>query len=117
MKKGAKKYKIITVNGAYHSPIMKPAEYKLRRKIRNIIFKKPIVPIINNTTAKEETNPIILKELLIRQISRQVRWRESIEEMIKKGITTFIEIGTGKILSGIIKKTNPYIKTISINTP
>ena len=78
---------------------------------------EPILPIIPNITAKAENNPLILKELLIRQITRKVRWRESIEKMIKEGISTFIEIGMRKTLSGIIKKFNPDIKIISINTP
>ena len=84
---------------------MKPAAKVMAEKIKNVSFKNPRFKIINNVTAYEETDASIIKKLLVDQIYSTVKWRESLIYMAKKGIKNFIEIGPGKVLSGMVKRT------------
>ena len=95
---------------------MKKAADKMRDKIENTNFLKPVPNIISNVTAKEESDINKIKPLLIDQITSRVRWRESVEYMIEKGISEFIEIGPGKILSSLVKKINRNIRIKNINS-
>ena len=79
-------------------------------------FKNPEPYIVSNVTANPENNAETIKELLIKQITATVRWRESVEYMIKKGVKEFIEIGPGKVLSGLVKRINKDVKVININS-
>ena len=85
----------------------------MSEKINNTNFKKPLNLIISNVTASETQEIKEIKDLLIKQIEMPVRWRESVIYMIKNGVTNFIEIGPGKVLSGLVKKID---KTINVNT-
>ena len=95
---------------------MAPAAKIMKEKINSVIFKKPIIDIISNVTSKSENNPEIIKELLIKQISSTVRWRESIINMSKEKVVDYIEIGPGKVLSAMVKRTIKDINCFSINT-
>ena len=86
------------------------------KKITESIFKDPNPPIISNVTAKAENKFNTIKELLIKQISSRVKWRESVEYMIKNGVNEFIEIGPGKVLSGLVKRINKDVKVFNINS-
>ena len=88
----------------------------MKSKITDAILKKPNPSIISNVTAKMENDPTIIKELLIKQITSTVRWRESLQYMINNGIDQFIEIGPGKVLSGLVKRTNRKIKISNLNS-
>lgn len=112
---GAKKTFLLPINNAFHSSLMIKSANNIKKKLKNINFHKARVPIISNVTAKPHTQPKILNELLVKQTTSRVRWRESIEFIINKDITTFIEIGSRSILSNFIKQTNPNLKTITIN--
>ncbi len=103
----------LTVSAPFHCELMEKATLEMRNKILNCKFEKPSNIIISNVTASETQNPQEIKDLLIKQIESPVRWRESVIHMIKNGITNFIEIGPGKVLSGLIKRID---KTININT-
>ena len=94
---------------------MKPAAYSME-KINNINFKRPKYEIINNVTAKPENSPEIIKKLLLEQISSTVRWRESIINMSELGVKNFIEIGPGKVLSGMVKRTVKNVNCFQINS-
>tara|TARA_B100000123_G_scaffold236382_1_gene187658 strand:- start:294 stop:605 length:312 start_codon:yes stop_codon:yes gene_type:complete len=95
---------------------MKPASESMASKINATSFKKPIFKIICNVTAKPENDVENIKRLLIDQIFSTVRWRESILYMSKEKITDFIEIGPGKVLSGMVKRTIKDINCFSINS-
>ena len=95
---------------------MKPAAEKMSKKINQISFNKPTFEIINNVTAKSEFDPIKIKELLINQIYSTVRWRESIINMSEKGVINYVEIGPGKVLSGMVKRTIKNANCFSINS-
>ena len=95
---------------------MNPAAIKMKDKILSVEFKKPLFDIICNVTAQPENNPDVIKKLLVDQICSTVRWRESITHMAKENVTNFIEIGPGKVLSGMVKRTVKDINCFSINS-
>ena len=88
----------------------------MKEKINNTEFKKPKFDIVNNVTAKPENNSDKIKKLLIEQIFSTVKWRESLFNMSKKGVKNFIEIGPGKALTGMVKRTIKNVNCFSINS-
>ena len=88
----------------------------MNEEIAKLKFKEPENILISNVTGKEISNSIELKDLLVKQIESRVRWRESVKLMIDKGITQFIEIGPGKVLSGLVKRIDKNVKVSAINT-
>ena len=116
LKKKSIKSIILPVSAPFHCSLMKNAAENMKSKITDAVFKKPNPGIISNVTAKIENDPATIKELLIKQITSTVRWRESLEYMINNGIDQFIEIGPGKVLSGLVKRTNRKIKISNLNS-
>jgi len=110
----AKRVIALNVSGAFHSPLMKPAASKLKDEIEKIEIRNPRIPVITNVYAKEATSAQEIKESLILQMESQVLWQNSIEFIMSKGITTFIETGPGKVLNGLNKKINKEMKTLNI---
>ena len=106
----------LKVSAPFHCTLMKPATEIMREKILNTKFKNPQFKIVNNVTASPETNSDIIKELLIKQISSTVRWRESMVKISKNNTKNFIEIGPGKILTGMVKRTIKNVNCFSINS-
>ena len=115
LKKKKKKGILLPVSAPFHCSLMKQASIKMKNKIETTDFTKLNPHIISNVTAKEESSIDRIKPLLIDQITGRVRWRESIEYMISNGVTDFLEIGPGKVLSGLVKKINKDIKISNIN--
>jgi [acyl-carrier-protein] S-malonyltransferase len=111
-----KKGIFLPVSAPFHCSLMKKASENMKEKIESSNFLKPSPEIISNVTAKDENDPNIIKELLIDQITSRVRWRESVIYMIKHGVSNFIEIGPGKVLSGLVKKINKNVTISNINT-
>ena len=105
----------LPVSAPFHCKLMKKATDIMGKEIEKLEFKDPKNILISNVTAKEITSSSLLKDLLIKQIESRVRWRESVILMINKGVSQFIEIGPGKILSGLIKRTDKNIKVNAIN--
>ena len=95
---------------------MNPAAVKMKEKINNTIFKQPNFEIVSNVTSLPTSNPEDIKSLLIKQIYSKVKWRESILFMGDKEINNYIEIGPGKILTGLVKRILPNSKSFSINS-
>ena len=116
LKKKKKKGILLPVSAPFHCSLMKKAAENMKDKIENTNFLKPKPNIISNVTAKEETDVNKIKPLLIDQITSRVRWRESIDFMIKQGVASFLEIGPGKVLSGLVKKINRNVKILNINS-
>jgi [acyl-carrier-protein] S-malonyltransferase len=106
----------LSVSAPFHCKLMNKATLKMQEEISKIDFKEPTNNLVSNVTGKEISNSNELKELLVKQIESRVRWRESILLMIEKGITQFIEIGPGKVLSGLIKRIDRNVKVSAINT-
>ena len=113
-----KKFKSIPlkVSAPFHCSLMKPAANIMKDKINNIKFNKPLFKIINNVTAESEHSPDTIKRLLIEQIFSTVRWRESLIKMSENGIKNFVEIGPGKVLTGMVKRTIKDANCFSINS-
>ena len=107
---------LLPVSAPFHCSLMKKASEKMQDKIKNTDFLKPEPCIISNVTAKEETDVNKIKSLLVDQIVSRVRWRESVNYMIKQGVDDFIEIGPGKVLSGLVKKTSKDVKVSNFNS-
>tara|TARA_B100001057_G_scaffold109384_1_gene107322 strand:- start:9490 stop:10416 length:927 start_codon:yes stop_codon:yes gene_type:complete len=105
----------LPVSAPFHCNLMKKASQIMKDELEKIEFQKSNNTLISNVTANEILNLKDLKELLVEQIEMRVRWRETIINMINKGINQFIEIGPGKVLSGLIKRINKDVKITSIN--
>ncbi len=116
LKKKKKRAILLPVSAPFHCSLMKKAAENMKGKIENTTFLKPKPNIISNVTAKEETNENRIKPLLIDQITSRVRWRESVNYMIKQGVDDFLEIGPGKVLSGLVKKINKDVKVSHVNS-
>ena len=110
---GAKRALILPVNGAFHSPLMKPAQEKLAKAIENVRFNNPIIPIYQNVTTTAVTDPEEIKKNLIAQLTSSVKWTQSIKNMVTDGASHFIEVGPGKTLQGLIKKISSEVTTSS----
>ncbi len=106
----------LPVSAPFHCKLMNKATLVMNEEITKLKFKKPENILISNVTGKEISNSNELKDLLVKQIESRVRWRESVLLMIEKGITQFIEIGPGKVLSGLIKRIDRNVKVSAINT-
>lgn len=102
--KGAKRALLLPVGGAFHSPLMEPARAELQAAIENTHFNNPICAVYQNVTASAIIDPTSIKENLIAQLTAPVRWTQSVEHMVKDGATHFVEVGPGKVLSGLVKK-------------
>ena len=107
---------ILPVSAPFHCSLMESAEKKTSQKITELIFKDPKPSIISNVTARAENKASKIKELLIKQITSRVNWRESIEYMINNGVNEFIEIGPGKVLTGLVRRINKDVNVFNINS-
>ncbi|ASU98918.1 ACP S-malonyltransferase [Bacillus subtilis] len=114
---GAKRAIPLEVSGPFHSELMKPAAEKLKEVLDACDIKDADVPVISNVSADVMTEKADVKEKLIEQLYSPVRFEESINKLIAEGVTTFIEIGPGKVLSGLVKKVNRRLKTIAVSDP
>lgn len=112
---GARRALILPVGGAFHSPLMKPAEEELAEAIQETEFNQPICPIYQNVTTVAVTDPNEIKENLIAQLTAPVKWTQSVRNMIADGATEFIEVGPGNTLQGLIKKIHREAVTSSAN--
>jgi [acyl-carrier-protein] S-malonyltransferase len=105
----------LPVSAPFHCKLMNKATLVMNEEIAKLKFEEPENILISNVTGKEISNSIELKNLLVKQIESRVRWRESVKLMIDKGITQFIEIGPGKVLSGLVKRIDKNVKVSAIN--
>jgi len=110
---GAKRALPLKVGGAFHSPLMEPARLELAEAINSTSFNNPICPIYQNVNAIATTNPDIIKENLIAQLTSPVKWTQIAINMIADGASTFIEVGPGTVLQGLVKKVNPNVEAFS----
>ena len=106
----------LKVSAPFHCSLMKSAADSMKEKISKISFKKPTIDIVSNVTANPENLPEKIKKLLVDQIYSSVRWRESLLNMFKSGVNNFVEIGPGKVLSGMVKRTLKSANSFSINS-
>ena len=101
---GAKRALPLAVSGAFHSPLMEPARAKLAKAIETTEVRAPRCPIYQNVTAQPETDPVRIKENLLKQLTSPVRWTQSVKNMLADGATEFTELGPGTVLQGLVKR-------------
>ncbi len=111
-------YKAIKLNvsSPFHCSLMKPAEDKMAKALDKITINKPLVPVIQNVTAKPTTNPIEIKQNLISQICGRVRWRQTLDKLENLKIEQIVEIGAGKVLTNMLKKTDHKFNLVNVST-
>ena len=112
--RGAHRVIPLAVSGAFHTPLMHSAVDGLSGIIANLSFHDPLIPIIANTTAQPMTTAEPVTAELLRQLCNSVQWQRSVEYMVNEGVSTFIEIGPGKVLSGLIRRINRDVTTLNI---
>jgi [acyl-carrier-protein] S-malonyltransferase len=111
---GARKVIPLDVSGGFHSSCMEPACHRIESSLKNIAIKRPKIEVVSNLTANVESDPEKIKQNLIWQMNHRTLWEDSMRFMIGKGIKTFIELGPGKVLKGLMKKIDPTVETISL---
>ncbi len=114
---GAKRALPLPVSAPFHTSLMRPAADRLAEQIAATEFKAPQIPVVHNVTAQTESNPEKIKALMIEQIYCAVRWVECVNTMSAAGITTTVECGPGKVLSGLNKRINSELTTLSVEKP
>jgi [acyl-carrier-protein] S-malonyltransferase len=112
--RGAYRVMPLKVSGAFHTPLMQPAVDGMSQILDDLPFNQPQVPIIANTTAQPMTSAEEVKAELLRQLCNGIQWQRSIEYMINNGVSTFIEIGPGKVLSGLTKRIDKNVKPLNM---
>lgn len=112
---GAKRAIPLAVSGPFHSSLMRPASSKLAVELAMISVNTPKVPVIANVTAEPVTTAEPIRQLLIEQVTAPVRWEDSVRKMIDLGVDTFIECGPGNVLSGLVKKIDRSVTTLSVH--
>jgi len=113
--KGAKLVKELVVSGAFHSPLMQSAKDKLKTALENTPVYDARFPVYANVSAKPVTNKDEIQNLLIEQVTSPVRWEETLKNMIADGFDEFYEVGPGKVLQGLVKRSNPGVKVFGID--
>ncbi|WP_046175088.1 ACP S-malonyltransferase [Domibacillus indicus] len=113
--KGAKRVIPLNVSGPFHSPLMKPAAEKLRAVLREANIHSSSIPVIANVDAQPVSDAEAIKENLVKQLYSPVLWEDSVQKMLDLGVDTFVEIGSGTVLSGLIKKVNRRVRTFAIS--
>jgi len=115
--RGARRVISLHVSGAFHSTLMQPTIEGMSEAISQIDFRTPKVPIVVNSTAQPVTTAEGVKEELIRQLCNCVQWQPSVEYMVEEGVSTFIEIGPGQVLSGLIKRISNKVQVLNVSDP
>ncbi len=111
---GAKRALPLPVSAPFHSSLLQPASEKLQGYLANIEFKAPSIPVINNVDVEILSDPIAIKDALVRQAAKPVRWQETIQAMASQGITQVVECGPGKVLAGLTKRINDQVTGVPV---
>jgi [acyl-carrier-protein] S-malonyltransferase len=115
--KGAKRVVPLNVSGPFHCSLMEPAQEPMRHAFSNLSVKDPAVPLISNVTAEPVSDGSGIAALLVDQITHCVRWTESVQRLVSLGVDHYIEIGAGRVLSGLIRRIAPLVRISTLNTP
>ncbi|WP_085933284.1 ACP S-malonyltransferase [Enhydrobacter aerosaccus] len=115
--KGCKRGMLLPVSAPFHCPLMQPAADAMQAALEKVTLQTPRVPLVSNVLAAEITNPADIKERLVEQVTGLVRWRESVQYMRSAGVDTLVECGSGKVLSGLVKRIDKEMVGLALNTP
>jgi [acyl-carrier-protein] S-malonyltransferase len=105
----------LKVSGAFHSALMEPVLAEFSKIVSNVRFQPPVIPVISNVTARPLTDVDSIKEELVKQLRNCIQWQRSVEYMMHSGVTTFCEIGPGKVLTGLLRRINSELQTFNIS--
>ena len=111
---GAKRALPLAVSGAFHSPLMEPARLELAEAIDKTPFRAPVCPVYQNATALPSSDPAVIKDNLLRQLTAPVRWTQTVQNMVADGADSFLEIGPGTVLQGLVKRIAPEVENQGI---
>jgi [acyl-carrier-protein] S-malonyltransferase len=111
------KVKALPVSAPFHCALMKPAEERLQVDLRQTRFEAPKIPIYVNVDALRIDSADSARDALVRQVSRPVRWQQSVEKMLADGVTLFVEIGPGKVLTNLVKRIAKEVERVNVETP
>jgi [acyl-carrier-protein] S-malonyltransferase len=114
--RGIKRAVILPVSAPFHCALMQPAADAMRAALAKVAMSAPAAPVMANVGAAPLTDPAAIRDSLVAQVTGTVRWRECVEAMAKAGVTRFVEVGSGKVLAGLIRRIAPEAQTISIQT-
>jgi [acyl-carrier-protein] S-malonyltransferase len=114
---GARRVMPLAVSAPFHSPLMEPAALKMRDALDAVTIRPPAVPIISNVTAVETNEPDTIRRLLVEQVTSRVRWRETVLSLRSLGVEMTVEAGGGKVLTGMVKRIDPELVLIPLDTP
>ena len=114
---GAKRAIQLNVSGAFHSPLMEPAENGLREHLSSVDFSDPAIPVVTNVRAAPVTSGDEARDLLVKQLTAPVRWSASVAAMVDAGVDRFMELGPGNVLAGLNRRNAKGLETLSIGTP
>jgi len=115
--RGAKRALMLPVSAPFHCALMQPAADVMAEALASATMKTPLLPLIANVTAAPVTDPDEIRALLVRQVTGTVRWREGVLKMGELGVDQLVEVGAGKVLSGLVKRINPDISAVPVNSP
>jgi [acyl-carrier-protein] S-malonyltransferase len=115
--KGAKRAVKLPVSAPFHCALMRPAQDRLHQELLAVAFRDPAVPLVNNVDARVVRDAETCRDGLVRQVSGAVRWQESVELLAREGVTTFVEVGPGTILSGLVRKTARGTRVLNVDSP
>ena len=115
--KGVRRAMLLPVSAPFHCALMAPAADVMAEALENTPPRAPIVPLVANVSAAKATDPSEIRDLLVRQVTAMVRWRECVNAMVEFGVESFVELGAGKVLSGLIRRIAPDAATASAATP
>jgi [acyl-carrier-protein] S-malonyltransferase len=115
--KGARRAMMLTVSAPFHCALMQPAADAMRDALAKVMVKPPAVPLVANVLARPIGDPGEIVRRLVEQVTGTVRWRESVAFMATRGVTTFYEVGAGKVLSGLVKRIADGASGVAVGTP
>jgi [acyl-carrier-protein] S-malonyltransferase len=115
--RGAKRAVMLPVSAPFHCALMQPAADAMRDALATVVVQAPAVPVIANVEAAPVTDPQAIRDALVRQVTGTVRWRESVARMASEGVDTFLEVGAGKVLTGLVKRIASGATAAAIGTP
>ncbi len=115
--KGVKRAMLLPVSAPFHCALMAPAADAMAEAFANTPPRAPLLPLVANVSAAKATDPNLIRDLLVQQVTATVRWRESVQAMAAMGVDSFIELGAGKVLAGLVKRIAPEAATASAGSP
>jgi [acyl-carrier-protein] S-malonyltransferase len=115
--KGVKRAIPLSVSAPFHCPLMQPAADAMREALAKVTIRPPLVPVLANVNARESAEPETIRRLLVEQVTSRVRWRQSMLALRSLGVATTVEVGGNKVLTGMVKRIDKELQTVSLDTP